>query len=191
MAGSRDPVLTELKKFKPARVRIQLGGGSEPVELHVTDKKNRWSLVRRSLEGYPNWLRLECCTKDGAILGIITNPEAEAGDLEDLSLEAVDDPLAAAVGNQMRIYIAGFDQVLSRTNAAQERTQDMMFKMLEIMSERIIELEKLQWQNLERAAADAFVSGEGASRMSDRLLEMMGPELMRKLMAGKAKGNAV
>lgn len=68
--------LDELRKLDPAALKVTLADGSErPVA--VPKIRNRWQRVYQTMDALP-WVRVEALDKNGAILGVVEDDQADA-----------------------------------------------------------------------------------------------------------------
>jgi len=67
--------LDEIRKLEPAALKVTLSDGSErPVA--VPKIRNRWQRVYQTMDALP-WVRVEALDKNGAILGVVEDDEAD------------------------------------------------------------------------------------------------------------------
>lgn len=79
-ADRRNPVIKELRRFKPAKFLITLRDGTRK-EAPLSTKANKWEIFDELIERLP-WAVIEAQSTDGATLGVVESDEEPDEDFE-------------------------------------------------------------------------------------------------------------
>jgi hypothetical protein len=80
-ADQRDPVIKQLRKFKPTKFSATLRDGTVR-ELVLATRANKWELLLDTIGTMP-WVRIEAQDEAGRVLGAVDRDDEDAADDDD------------------------------------------------------------------------------------------------------------
>jgi len=177
-ADRRNPVIKELRKFKPAKFLIELRDGTRK-EAPLSAKANKWEIFDELIGRLP-WVSIEAQDNDGKTLGIV---ESDAVD-ED---EGTDEANGADIYERMA-KISG-DLCLRIMQSTQKETRLMFADAIHGNGEAIANILESQramqdsYQVAIKMATLSATKGEGGAEGADPVMDMMKMAMM--IQAGK------
>lgn len=159
-ADRRDPVIAQLRRFKPTRFEATCRDGTKK-QIPLATKANRWELLSDTLEVIP-WVSIEALDADGNVLGAI-----------DREGELVEEDIEVARGEGFaRIIVSAVTSAMAETRKmfadAMRCNQEMAHSMME--SQRVLVDSYQLALNVQRNALQQI--GESQPQQ-DNVMEMM------------------
>lgn len=135
----------------------------------VPNVRRRWARLRASLANIGEWKQIECLDKAGRIVTIIANENAGIAEDDDLGLESLDADSATdrarEVAPLLGLMLRAQDVALKRNHELLKSVFDSQGRLLELVSNRLANMEKQFESNLDRTQ-------EYAQRWIDTMLEL-------------------
>lgn len=186
--------IREIKKWKPVPHSLKLhclDGSIAP--LAVPTHRQKWAQIGKLIDNF-EWFKVQGFDDEGGLLGTFDNPEMEAGEVEDIS--GPDSKVTREVVAMVKVMLQAQDVVLSRQERGMKQVMDAMMALLTAVTARQVEMEerhtKLErkhaenLQVMQELAEEIVKDPEEGPSMSDKVLEAVGPAIIKQLMA-KAK----
>jgi len=170
-------VIAELKRAPGVvMLHVTCTDGAEPKKVPIPKSRQKWQSLTKLLGGL-DWLSIEGRDKDGQVLVVIE----ESDDDDDVDEES---KTVRALAGLVRVVTGAQDMALKRNNEYFGTLMTSCNALLETLTKRVVALENMYAGNL-RLVQDVLGHGEsdGMSPMSSKLLDLIGPELIRKYMA--------
>lgn len=160
-ADRRDPVIAQLRRFKPTKFEATCRDGTKK-SIPLSTKANRWELLSETLEVIP-WVSIEALDGDGNVLGAI-----------DREGELVEEDIEVARGEGFaRIIVSAVTSAMAETRKmfadAMRCNQEMAHSMME--SQRVLVDSYQLALNVQRNALAQM--GEATGDKQDNVMEMM------------------
>lgn len=175
-ADRRNPIIKELRRFKPAKFLITLRDGTTK-EAPLSTKANKWEIFDELIERLP-WAAIEAQSTDGQTLGVVESDEEP--DEDDVQIDGAD--------IFERMAKIACDTVLRAVTATQQETRKMFTDAMRGNAEALTNLVESQramqdgYQVALKVASMTRVS-DGAPDGGDPVMEMMKMAMM--VQAGK------
>lgn len=186
--GERRPlheVIAQLKRTPKLHQLSVLCLDGATRKILVGAQRQKWQALGKVLEAL-EWECIEGTDKDGAVLVVIGE------EIEDEADDGAGSKMIRAQGSLVKIMLEAQDVALKRQGEHLGRLLDGCVQLTETLTKRIISLENMYAANLRLVQDVVGTSGDEdeGSNMTAKLLEVFGPELLRRYMAKKGNGGA-
>ncbi len=178
-----DEAIEKLKHWQPKSLLVYCADGDvKPVT--IPERRRKWAAVQSVLVGL-HWVKLEAKGKDGGILGIVRNGD-DAGTgvgLEDLSAKGKQGEVAF----YLTLMLKAQDVALKRDESRLKTLVDQQTRLVDIVVKRLVSLETKHMEQLgiiSDLSAAAGMSDDDS--LSGKMIEAVGPVVVKELMAGVA-----
>jgi hypothetical protein len=144
-----DLVIEKIKASNAVTLNVELLDGNVRI-VAVPTVRRRWARLRASVANIGEWKQIECLDKKGAIITIIANENASASD-DDLDVDVGDgDDTARALTPLLSLMLKAQDVALKRNHDLLKAVFDSQGRLLELVSNRLANMEKAFETNLDR-----------------------------------------